>query len=85
MEPSPANSLLITEDPELKKPVRHCCAEAELAGSHLAFIGSFLGEKPSKQFCLENRTIKGFTFPGYVTLNQNQLQIFKIARLLKCA
>lgn len=85
VESFPANSLLITLDPGLKKRVRHYCAETELTGFHLAFIDSFLEEKRNKQFCLENTAIKGFTFPGCVTLNQTQLQIFKIARLLKCA
>lgn len=51
----------------------------------MTFIGKFLEEKPNKQSHLENTTIKEFTFQGCATLYQDQLQTFKIARLLKCA
>lgn len=47
VESFPANSLLITEDPELKKLTWNYYAETKLTGSCLAFIGKCLEEKPN--------------------------------------
>ena len=67
----------------LKKPSKYYdVGVPELTRSNLAFKVKFLVDKPNKQPHLENSILKKFIFVWvcYI-LYQNQLQMFKIAKL----